>query len=76
MSLSNAVLVLLGLLSVSLALPFSGRVVGGQNAAKGEFPWQVSLLKNNNHNCGGSIISKNHILTAAHCVVQGNGIQP
>ena len=48
------------------------RIVGGMEADKWEFPWLVSLqLKENGvneHYCGGSIISDNYILTAAHCV--------
>ncbi|KAJ5495337.1 trypsin-like cysteine/serine peptidase domain-containing protein [Penicillium diatomitis] len=42
-------------------------IVGGQHAAIGEFPYQVSV-QTSSHRCGGSIIDKNHILTAAHCV--------
>ncbi|XP_013110296.2 serine protease SP24D-like [Stomoxys calcitrans] len=48
------------------------RIVGGSNAIQGQFPYQVSLRIENNHICGGSIISYNYIVTAAHCVVQGN----
>ncbi|XP_061398821.1 serine protease SP24D-like [Musca vetustissima] len=46
----------------------TGRVVGGQDAYEGQFPHQISLRRNGSHTCGGSIISKNFILTAAHCV--------
>ncbi|MBN3290174.1 KLKB1 protein, partial [Polypterus senegalus] len=40
---------------------------GGSDALPGAWPWQVSLQYNSEHNCGGSIISDNWILTAVHC---------
>lgn len=57
----------LALLAVATAQP-SGRIVGGIDAVEGQFPHQISLRRSGSHTCGGSIISHNYILTAAHCV--------
>merc|ERR1719447_1947770 len=71
------VFVLLGLVALSSAAPRvskllknprstplsrgGGRIVGGEDAYYGEFPHQIALLR------GGSIVSKNMVVTAAHC---------
>ncbi|KAM7293419.1 putative serine protease [Ixodes scapularis] len=47
------------------------QIVGGSDATPLEFPWQISLRISGQHICGGSIINKQHILTAAHCILEG-----
>nr|XP_033798739.1 chymotrypsin-like protease CTRL-1 [Geotrypetes seraphini] len=46
------------------------RIVNGESAVPGSWPWQVSLQDGNNfHFCGGSLINQNWVVTAAHCSV-------
>ncbi|KAL0962755.1 hypothetical protein UPYG_G00344930 [Umbra pygmaea] len=47
--------------------PLNTKIVGGQDAASGSWPWQVSLQSAGFHFCGGSLINNQWVLTAAHC---------
>ncbi|XP_012934812.1 chymotrypsin-like elastase family member 2A [Aplysia californica] len=48
-------------------------IVGGKNAVINDLPYQVSILVASDGKfflaCGGSLVKKNKIVTAAHCVV-------
>lgn len=45
-----------------------GKIVGGEGVDILDFPYQVSMQFFGSHYCGGAIVSRQHILTAAHCV--------
>ena len=65
-------------LAALVAAPVSGagselRIVGGQVAPAGAYPWMVSLTAAGaepiaGHGCGASLIGPQTVLTASHCV--------
>jgi len=44
------------------------RVIAGQPAARGAWPWQILMFYDGNMGCGGTLIAPNWVITAAHCV--------
>lgn len=50
----------------------SGLVFGGTNSTRGNWPWLVALflVDENKFLCGSTLISRRHLLTAAHCIQQ------
>ena len=48
----------------------SERIAGGTQAAKGQYPFVVSITRNDSHICGGFIYNDRWIVTAASCVYE------
>lgn len=60
-------------LSVNAENDFSirPRIIGGTNVSAGTYPWFARGIKGGETFCGGSLISAEYVLSAAHCVTDG-----
>ncbi|BCS17340.1 S1 family serine peptidase [Aspergillus puulaauensis] len=68
MKVSN---ILLPLLTSVISGAFAGEfIIGGDDTEIESYPYQISLHQDGEHNCGGSIVSKTHIVTAGHCLAR------
>nr|CAD7410268.1 unnamed protein product [Timema poppensis] len=46
------------------------RITNGEQASRGQFPYQAALYLDGRSFCGGSLISTTWVLTAAHCTLR------
>ena len=59
----------------------SANIVGGKTAKRGDYPWMALIGYDPPQRsgsdifylCGGSVINKHYVLTAAHCIETNNG---
>jgi secreted trypsin-like serine protease len=62
--------------AATVTLAAESAIVGGNAAPPGKWPFQVALLRTGfgsnyaSEWCGGSLVDKFHVVTAAHCVFQ------
>ncbi|XP_065339801.1 coagulation factor X-like isoform X2 [Cloeon dipterum] len=50
------------------------RIVGGDEAGFGSFPWQA-YIRIGSSRCGGSLVNRYHVVTAGHCVARATSRQ-
>ncbi|XP_063543095.1 trypsin, alkaline C-like [Cydia strobilella] len=50
------------------------RIIGGTPAPISRYPYTVQVLNSNQLSCGGSLITRRHVLSAAHCFVDSRNV--
>lgn len=43
-------------------------MVGGEAVTPGEFPWLAALKRDGKVICGATVVARDHLITATHCV--------
>ncbi|XP_068930890.1 enteropeptidase [Petaurus breviceps papuanus] len=57
-----------------IAQEINPRIVGGNNAKEGAWPWMVSLFFDGRPLCGASLINDEWLVSAAHCFYRRNSV--
>ncbi|KAI8420699.1 hypothetical protein MSG28_007928 [Choristoneura fumiferana] len=45
-----------------------GRIIGGVSVVNGEYPWLAGIIRDDRFVCGATVLARDHLMTAAHCV--------
>ncbi|XP_070504108.1 ovochymase-2-like, partial [Chironomus tepperi] len=54
-----------------------GNIIGGKNITRGDFPWVAVLsTTSGEYICGGTLVNRRKIVTAAHCILEKYGEEP
>ncbi|XP_059474116.1 brachyurin-like [Neocloeon triangulifer] len=73
-----AIWLIVPVIRTSIAGKGGDRIVGGQGATRGQFPWMAVITSEINGvvqlYCGGSMISGDYVITAAQCVPPENDL--
>nr|CAH0099929.1 unnamed protein product [Daphnia galeata] len=73
-SLKLIFVLLIAALSTASGIILNNRIINGDCALQGQFPYVVSITENDRHFCGGFIYNSRWVVTAASCVEGKLGI--